>query len=1198
MENDAKKLSVQGTTGMNGGLKSVEEALANIWSGVLRLPRIDKYANFFEIGGDSLKAMEVISRVRDLLQVDLPLISFFEEPTVHHLAEVLSGGRFELEQTLTGIWAEVLHLDEVDRGANFFEMGGDSLKAMDVIARVNEELHFDLPLIAFFEDPTIRHLVDMMSAGQENTAHQLAKIWAEVLGVPQVAADANFFDIGGDSLKAMDVIVRVSDALHIDLPLIAFFEDPTVAHLSRVVEELKAEGTTPPIVRVADKHEFPLSYSQQVFWLLEQQNPDTGIYNKPRVFRIHGKVDVSVMERSLNELRQRHEVLRVRFVSGVKGPAQVVDDAGVLQFDVSDLSALDPVAREQVGMGLALETVREPLDLANGQVQRARLIRFSDEEYLLCISEHHVVNDGFTGSILLDELGAIYDAFAAGEPSPLPPLELHYPDFAAWEQQWMQGQRLEDEVEYWRSLLRDAPTHVDLPTDFGAAADQDRRGNLRTLMLAGELLRSIQQLAQSNGTTRFTIMAAALRLLLYRWSGQSDFLLGTTASNRSRSGTERMPGPFVNPLPLRDPVRGGQSLVQFLEREKKSIMEAFAHQDCPFAKIVEAVNPDRSKNDNPLFNVGLVMENFPEIELKGCNFEAEYLNFDPEVSLLDLRFIAVEKHGGLRLSCEYKSALFTAETVDSLLQAYADVLSAMVANPGLQLDEVVLPEALTRQKEASAIARRQVVTIAATFTAEPVTEPLEFWLKQLGMPEDIRFAPFNQVFQQLLDSTSLLASNQHGANVVMLRMEDLRTAEAESAEAVARRLHRSVEELLEAVRAASQRTTAPLLLLIAPASEWARSNSELAAAIEAEENRLIDAARGIRGLQVVGSAELLALYPVAEYADEYNYKISHVPYKPAMFTALAAMIARRIYTSRQVAPEVIVLDGDSTLGDGQGNATRDPLADFLLAQEQAGLILGICSRNDEAKLSSRFDDNPGRLGWQNFASSRAGVHAMSEAVKEIIEELGLGLNRCIFVTGDPIDAAEVRANCPSVVVAESQADPESIPDFLKNFWAFDQRPPISFQHDAPTKPGFLSLVATQLSSVDKITQAVESARVIRARGSEGYAAPRSPEEEFLADVWSRLLRVDRPSIHDNFFALGGHSLMAAQVIARVRQTLGVELPLRAMFEAPTIAQFAELIESERRARHRYRLTADHSGFTPGYPLFVVRAAALVVHRPA
>ncbi|MGA9567228.1 MAG: amino acid adenylation domain-containing protein, partial [Candidatus Korobacteraceae bacterium] len=1083
-------------------------------------------------------------------------------------------GKNGIERALAKIWAEVLGLPDVETDANFFAIGGDSLKAMEVIARVGEVLHVDLPLIAFFEEPTIGHLAEVLSPANRGSEDALSKIWCEVLHVLHVENSANFFDIGGDSLKAMEVIQRVSEDLQVDLPLIAFFEDPTISHLVAVVDELKAVGTTPPITRVADRGEFPLSHSQLVFWLLEQQNPDSGIYNKPRIFRIHGKVDPDVMERSLNALRRRHEILRVRFVAGVNGPVQVVEDSDALSFTVTDLSALDPVARELEAMRLALQTVREPLNLSAGEVQRARLIRFSDDEFVLCIAEHHVVNDGFTGSILLDELGTVYDAYASGGPDPLPPPVLHYTDFAAWERQWMQGERLAREAEYWSSLLQGVATVLALPTDFAAGLEADRRGNLRSRILSAEILAGVQLLAHDNGTTQFTVMAAALRLLLARWSGQSDFLLGTVASNRSRSGCERMPGPFVNPLPLHNPIHPGETAHDLLVREKRAVLDAFAHQDCPFAKIVEAVKPERTSDDNPLFNVGLVMENFPEIELRGRYFDAEYLNFDPEVSLLDLRFIAIEKHEGLRLSCEYKSALFTAETVDALLQAYAEVLGAMAENPAKPLAEFTLPPILARQAEAMAIARAQAIAIAATYTAEPIKEPLEFWLSQLGMPPNVKFASFNQVFQELLDPASLLASNQYGANVVLLRMEDLHSASIPDEAGGAPGLDASVGELLAALRAAEQHMRVPLLVLVSPPSESAIAQTELARAIERAEAKLVAGVREIAGVHIVSSSELLGVYPVSDYDDSYSYQISHIPYKPAMFTALATMIARRIYAARQMAHEVVVLDCDSSLWAKDGklggwvvDASHAALQEFMVAQEQSGRILCLVSSETETDIAVRFETTPGvKLGMQHVASSRFAVRASSDALKELAQELGLSLDHFVFVTGDDINAADVRANCPSVAIAELPDNAASVSGYLSHFWAFD--PGLAAEANSSGHPPtqLAHRVATRFASVQEISGAMESAKVLRAQRSGPYAPPRSPAEEFLADVWASLLRVERPGIHDNFFALGGHSLMAAQVIARVRQTLGVELPLRAMFDAPTIAEFAERIAAERRAR--------------------------------
>src|SRR5271157_1339494 len=217
--------------------------------------------------------------------------------------------------------------------------------------------------------------------GRRAPEDAIAKIWAEVLRLPRVETDANFFEIGGDSLKAMEVIARGSEVLHVDLPLIAFFEDPTVTHLAAVVDELKPVGTA-TIARVPGRREFPLSYSQQVFWLLEQQNPGSGIYNTCRVFRVRGNLDGALLERSLNELRRRHEILRVRFLQGENGPVQVVESGTPLQVAVIDLSSLDAGASEQVAMNLALETVREPFNLKTGPLLRARLIRLAPEDYL------------------------------------------------------------------------------------------------------------------------------------------------------------------------------------------------------------------------------------------------------------------------------------------------------------------------------------------------------------------------------------------------------------------------------------------------------------------------------------------------------------------------------------------------------------------------------------------------------------------------------------------------------------------------------------------------------------------------------------------------------------------------------------------------------------------------------------------------
>jgi amino acid adenylation domain-containing protein/FkbH-like protein len=1188
----------------------------------------------------------------------------------------------------------------------------------------------------------------------------LSEIWADVLRRPDVEKNDNFFEIGGDSLKAMEVITRVREILHIDLPLIAFFEDPTLAHLATVVDELK-EATSPLIPRDPSRSEFPLSYSQQMFWLLEQQNPGTGLYNTARIFRIHGKVDSAVLESSLNELRRRHEILRVRFIHRDNELIQVVDAPSPLPLPLIDLSGVEADARENAALNLAYETVKEPFNLSTGPLLRARLITLDFEEHLLCMAIHHTVSDGFTGGIVLNELGAIYDAFAMGEPNPLPEQGLDFTDYAAWEQEWMTGSLLEKELGYWSSALKDVPTSLDLPTDLAHSPETRHRGRKASITVSAESLSDLQGLAHSNGATLFTVLAAGLRILLYRWSGQSDFLVGTIASNRSRSGTERMVGCFVNPLPLRNRVSDRQSALELLNSETNAVMDAFAHQDCPFTRIVESVNPERSSNDNPLFNVALLLQNFPDIAWSGRWFQAEHASFDPQFALIDLRFIITETPHGLQCDCEYSPDLFHDSTIQSLLNDYLSVMMQVAAAPEKLVEHIGISEVLRRQGEEFRRRRhKRTIAVAANFTSEPIEEPIAFWMEQLHIPSRIKFAPFDNVFQQLLDPASMLARNSNGFNVVLIRWPH-----GEASANYAR-------ELAAALKTAAGHGAAPIILCVCPPS------------VAHQEQVLAGELNGQPGVHLVTSVEILDLYPVENYRDEYADAVGAVPYTSAFFVALASMVARRIYGIRTAPYKVIALDCDNTLWSGvcgedgplgvEVDAPRRALQDFMLAQRNAGMLLCLCSKNAQEDVDAAFESNPGMvLRKSHIAASRVNWQPKSHNLKELSQELGLGLDSIVLVDDNPLDCAEVRANCPGTLVLELPANPARFRDLLRHFWAFDHwnitredrqrselyeqerqreqlrgesteleeflrdlklktdiRPlgsddlarvsqltqrtnqfncttirrtesdieracsggleclvadvsdrfgnyglvgvvMLAQQHDAlfvdtllmscralgrkvehrilatlgdlalkrglarvdvmfaptpknrPAQDFLESLgaefrlsvegnriyrfpaayasraeslkisesdlvaaglsqapplgltpsaeptadpaqIATELGSVEAIAAAI---RLRLARmAATGSEKARNTTEKTLAAIWSELLRVSEPGIDDNFFRIGGNSLLGVQLISRIRQTLGVELSLQAIFATPTIVGLSKTIESERRSR--------------------------------
>jgi acyl carrier protein len=957
-----------------------------------------------------------------------------------------SAGGSSAQDAIATIWSEVLRLPHVETHANFFEIGGDSLKAMEVIARVSEVLKVDLPLIAFFEDPTVAHLASLVPGGTSASEAALADIWAEVLRLPHVDTKANFFDLGGDSLKAMEVIARVSEVLQVDLPLIAFFEDPTVAHLAAEVDELKPAGkSASTITRVADRHEFPLSYSQQVFWLVEQQHPGTGLYNTPRIFRVRGRVDAAVLERSLNELRRRHEILQVRFVPRELGPVQMLEPIAPLRLTITDFSAMESDSRVQAAMDIALRTVREPFDLERGPTLRARLVKLADEDYLLCMAMHHVVSDGSSGSILLDELLAIYDASAAGEPDPLPAVELHFTDYAIWERQWMRGQLLDQELEHWRSVLQGAPPSISLPTDFLPASGPDRNEHMRSVMVPARELGWLKDLAQTHATTLFTVLAAGLRILLYRWSGQADFVLGTVASSRSRSGTERMIGCFVNSLPLRNPISAGASAADVLLSEKNAVMDAFAHQDCPFAKIVEAVSTERTGTDNPLFNVGLVLQNFPTIARDGRFFKVEYVNFDIQVALLDLRFVALETVEGLELSCEYRSQLFSEETIDTLLNGYAGALQSIATDPAQPASKVSLSEALIRQAEQ---ARKRehvpVVAITASFTAEPVAEPLSFVLGELGMKYRALFAPYQQVFQQLLDPASLVRTAD-GFAAVIVRFEDWVHGDTGLDRAQREKLERVADDLIGALRAAEQ-GAAPVIVCFCPSSKAVSEEEGWTELLHSLEAKVADEFSNDSSVLLIKSNEILDLYPVEEYEDEYAQRLGNVPYTTDFFSALGTMLARRMWGAAENRYQVIAMDCDQLLwsgrcADGQPVVVDDArrvLQNAVLRQRETGRLLCLCSTSRELDVWVAFEREASMpIQRDDLIAAALGPGSIAENLGNLAVELGFGLESFIFLSADQDRCSEIEEKYPEVLTLQAPADPDDIPSWLKHVWALD-----------------------------------------------------------------------------------------------------------------------------------------------------------------
>ncbi|HEX2094189.1 MAG TPA: amino acid adenylation domain-containing protein, partial [Longimicrobiaceae bacterium] len=521
----------------------------------------------------------------------------------------------------------------------------------------------------------------------------LCGIWAEVLGAERVGIEADFFALGGHSLLAMRLISRVRQAFGVELPLRALFEAPTVAGLSRRVEEARRDGAgmqPPPLVPAArDGAPLPLSFAQQRLWFIDQLEPGRPTYNMPFPLRIRGGLELRALERALTEVVRRHESLRTRFPSRRGEPVQEIDPARPVQVPVVDLGGLGARAREAELARLAAEEAARPFDLARGPLLRTTLVRSGGAEWAVLFTVHHIVSDGWSMDVLVREVSALYRSYTRGEEARLPELPIQYADYAAWQRGWLAGEVLEAHLDYWREKLAGAPPLLELPTDHPRPQVQDPRGEGVYFELSPELSGALRALSRTEGATVFMTLLAGLQLLLARYSGQDDVPVGSPIANRTRLETEGLIGFFANTLVLRTDLSGDPTVRELLGRVRETVLGAYQHQEIPFERLVEELAPERSLAHTPLFQVLFVLQNAEPEDLRLGALETEPMSVALETAKFDLTFAM---HVGERIagSVSYRSSLWRRDTMTRLLSSFERLLEGTVAEPRRRVGEIDL----------------------------------------------------------------------------------------------------------------------------------------------------------------------------------------------------------------------------------------------------------------------------------------------------------------------------------------------------------------------------------------------------------------------------------------------------------------------------------------------------------------------------
>jgi amino acid adenylation domain-containing protein len=537
-------------------------------------------------------------------------------------------------------------------------------------------------------------------AARTPVEEMLAGIWASVLGLTRVGVEDDFFSLGGHSLLATQAMSRVREAFGVELPLRTLFESPTVAGMAVRVEREMREGRgvrVPPLLRAPREGAQPLSFAQQRLWFLEQLQRPGALYIVPVAVRMRGRLDVAALERALGEVVRRHEVLRTTFASEGGNPVQVVGPPQALSLPVIELRERDEAAREAEARRLALEEAQRPFDLSAGPLVRASLLRLGEEEHVALLTMHHIVCDGWSVGALIDELAALYDAYSQGRPSPLAEPPVQYADYAAWQRGWLQGEVLERQLDYWRQHLAGAPV-LELPTDYPRPPVQVFDGATHAFAVPREVGERLKELSRREGATLFMTLLAAFQISLQRYSGQDDLVVGTDIANRTARETENLLGCFLNHLALRTDLSGNPTFRQLLARVREVALGAYAHQDVPFEKVVEALQPERKPGYSPLFQVRFIFQNAPAgaRELTGLTLSA--FDVPGTVAKFDLTLVMEERDGELFGTVEYNTDLFEPSTVERMFAQFRALLEDIADNPQEEIQKLsMLSEEETRQ---------------------------------------------------------------------------------------------------------------------------------------------------------------------------------------------------------------------------------------------------------------------------------------------------------------------------------------------------------------------------------------------------------------------------------------------------------------------------------------------------------------------
>ncbi|HEX8184226.1 MAG TPA: amino acid adenylation domain-containing protein, partial [Blastocatellia bacterium] len=1141
-------------------------------------------------------------------------------------------------------------------------------------------------------------------------AEVLAGIWADLLKVDEVSLDDNFFELGGHSLLATRLISRVQESLQVEMPLRTVFEAPALGEMSQRIEEAFGLGERTrikPVTQAERGKPLRLSYAQERMWFLDQMEPDNPFYNVPAAVRLRGKLNKEALKRSLSEIERRHEALRTRIESEEGRPVQIVEEGKGVEVEEKDIRWMREEEREEEARRIGEEERRRGFDLREGKKMRAMLIRLADEEWIFMLTMHHIASDGWSLNLMIEEVSSLYDSYSRGAEPSLPELPIQYADYAQWQRDWLNDESLEDQLKYWTEQLAEAPAALELPTDRPRPTVRTYRGASETLELSENLSIDLTRLARAEEATLFMVLLAAFQVLLYRHSGQQDVLTGIPVAGRNSVELERLIGLFVNTLVIRTDLSGGPSFRQLLKRVKEAMLEAHAHKDLPFERLVEELHPERSLNRSPIFQVMFSFNDIAVERWELSNLSMSLFRTESQTAKFDLSLSMTNVEGRLTGSLSYSTDLFDAATIKRMAKHYETLLEAISRDAGESISDIPLlsdPEKRLLLFDWNATAadfpndeclhhlfeqqvERTPEALAVICDQEKLTyrelnsraNQLAHHLIKFGAGPEVRvgiclkrsvdmvagwlailksggaYVPVDPSYPQerarfmlddaqaamlITDESIIESSASERAKMICLdsdwemiaRARHENPARSAKAGNIAYVIytsgstgqpkgvaveHRSVLNLSTGLRraiygsheAAQMRISmnGPLAfdtsvkqliqlldghtLQVVPQEirfdgdalvDYLRSNSvdvldctpsQLKVLVKAG---LLDAPHAGPSLVLVGGEAIDDVtWKALAHSDEIQFYNVYGPTECTVDTTVCRVEKGSVKPNigRPIANTQVYLL-DSNLRPVPVGAAGEL---FIGGQGVARGYLNKPAMTAENFIPDPFSDQPGKRLYKTGDLARYVADGSIEFLRrkdnqiklrgfrielEEIESLlrqAPPVSDCVVVVRDPeqdskrLVAYVVADEASSITVSELRS-------YLK------QRLP---EYILPS--AIVMMKSLPLTTSGKVDRRALPDPAQTGIEPEEVIAPRTAVEEILASIWAEVLRVEQVGAGDNFFEIGGHSLLVTQVISRVRSIFSVEISIQELFEHPTLPGLAQRIERAQREGERIDL---------------------------